>query len=320
LTANTAAKRQSEVASQRGTMIRGVIPVLYSFYDRSGALDLDAHMRQLEWALAQQATGVTLLGLASEGAALTQDERRRVIAKTASHLPAGKLLVITTRLDDNLGELARIALEARDEVGLIVQIGRDPAPSMRQILEVSADRSLAARVKLGLQLAPGLIDTAFSAAGLVELPDILQRLSFLKAEYNSLALEAHLRALGKRLDLLVGKNGQNLIDYLRIGATGVIPGTEMTEPLASIVSDWMEGRHDRATQRYGAAAPYIDFAMQDLDTVIDVGRAVTARALGIAQVAGRRLAPAQGDAFEPAIDFWFARWDAMQQDARVSAP
>jgi hypothetical protein len=60
--------------------------------------------------------------------------------------------------------------------------------------------------------------------------------------------------------------------------------------------------------------------MQDLDTVIDVGRAVTARALGIAQVAGRRLAPAQGDAFEPAIDFWFARWDAMQQDARVSAP
>jgi 4-hydroxy-tetrahydrodipicolinate synthase len=237
-------------------MIRGVIPVLYSFYDKSGALDLDAHMRQLEWALAQQATGVTLLGLASEGAALTQDERRRVIAKTASHLPAGKLLVITTRLDDNLGELARIALEARDEVGLIVQIGRDPAPSMRQILEVSADRSLAARVKLGLQLAPGLIDTAFSAAGLVELPDILQRLSFLKAEYNSLALEAHLRVLGKRLDLLVGKNGQNLIDYLRIGATGVIPGTEMTEPLASIAQrNATEPRRPTSTSRCRISTP-----------------------------------------------------------------
>jgi hypothetical protein len=228
-------------------------------------------------------------------------------------------LLITTRPDDDLNAMARIALADGDDVGLIVQIGRDPAPSMQQITAIAADPSLADRVKIGLQLAPGLIDTAFSAAGLAALPDILQRLSFLKAEYNSLALDSHLKGLGKRLDLLVGRNGQNLIDYLRIGATGAIPGPEMTAPLSLILSDWRNGHRDRATKHYGLAAPYIDFAMQDLDTVIDVGRAVTARALGLTNALSRRMAPAPRG-FEPAIDFWFSRWDAIRQDAPITSP
>lgn len=297
-------------------MIRGVIPVLYSFYGKSGVLDLEAHAQQIVWVLARRAAGVTLLGLASEGAALTPDERTNLIARTARHLPRDKALLITTRPDDDLNGIARVALENRDEIGLIVQIGRDPAPSLEQIRRVSADPSLAESVRIGLQLAPGLIDTAFSAAALGELPDIVQRLSFLKAEYNSLDLDAHIRTIGKRLDLLVGRNGQNLIDYLRIGATGAIPGPEMTAPLSLIVSDWLDGRHDSAIRHYGAVAAYIDFAMQDLDTVIDVGRAVTARAIGLHEIGSRRLASRRpSETFEPAIDFWFARWDEFQQDA-----
>ena len=299
--------------------MKGVIPVLYSFYAKSGALDLDAHSRQLAWAMAQHAAGVTLLGLASEGAALSQEERKTIIARSVERLPPGKTLLITTRPDDDLSEIATIALAARDEVGLIVQIGRDPAPSMDQIRKVAADPSLSVRIKIGLQLAPGLIDTTFSAAALAALPDILRRVSFLKAECNSLALDAHLKALGKRLDLLIGRNGQNLIDYLRIGATGVIPGTEMTGPLSVIVSDWMEGRHERAIERYGAAAPYIDFAMQDLDTVIDVGRAVTARALGL-DLGSRRMTPARPETLAPAIDFWFSRSSEIQQTVKAAAP
>lgn len=289
-------------------MIRGVIPVLYSFYGRSGVLDLEAHVRQIDWLMPRGASGVTLLGLASEGASLTQDERKSVIARTAKCLPVGATLLITIRPNDDLDEIARIALEARGEVGLIVQIARDPAPSISQIRKISADPSLASSVAIGLQLAPGLIDTAFSAASLQALPDIVQRVSFLKAEYNSIELDAHLRTLGKTFDLLVGRNGQNLIDFLRIGATGVIPGVEMTGPLSSIVSGWANGRHDDAAARYGTVAAYVDFAMQDLDTVIDVGRAVTARLLDLDRGDRRQPSGREGASFDSAIDFWFSRW------------
>ena len=292
-------------------MIRGVIPVLYSFYGRSGVLDLDAHARQIEWVMPRGATGVTLLGLASEGASLTQDERKALIRLTAKRLPASAILLVTTRPDDDLHEIAQLALETRGEVGLIVQIGRDPAPSIGQIQKIASDLSLASSVKVGLQLAPGLIDTAFSAASLRTLPDIVQRLSFLKAEYNSIELDAHLRQVGKKLDLLVGRNGQNLIDYLRIGATGVIPGVEMTGPLFSIVSDWKDGRCGDAIKRYGAVATYVDFAMQDLDTVIDVGRSVTARLLNLDPGSRRQPSGREGASFDTTIDFWFSRWQAF---------
>src|SRR5438477_1770472 len=215
-------------------MIRGVIPVLYSYFGKSGALDLDAHVRQIDWVMSRGATGVTLLGLASEGASLSPDERKCVIARTAQHLSASAALLVTTRPDDDLHDIARIALESRGDVGLIVQIGADPAPSIAQIRRIAADASLASSVSIGLQLAPGLIDTAFSAASLQALPDIVQCVSFLKAEYNSIELDQHLRTVGKKFDLLVGRNGQNVIDYLRIGATGVIPGPEMTARVCSI--------------------------------------------------------------------------------------
>jgi len=273
-------------------MIGGVIPVLYSFYGKSGTLDLAAHEQQIAWVLAGQASGVTLLGLASEGASLTPDERKAVVRVTAQRLPAAATLLVTTRPDDDLRDIAQIALESRGEVGLIVQIGRDPAPSIRQIQDLSGDASMAAGVRQAL-------------------PDIVARLSFLKAEYNSSELDAHLRALPKRFDVLVGRHGQNFIDYLRIGATGVIPGTEMTAPLRPILSEWTSGRHDEAIRRYGTLAGYVDFAMQDLDMVIDIGRAVTARALGFDAGSRRQPAGRDGVALEAAVDFWFARWQTL---------
>src|ERR1051325_10027079 len=104
-------------------MIHGVIPVLYSFFDKSGALDFGTHVRQIDWAMSRGAAGVTVLGLASEGASLTQDERKSVVSHTTKHLSASPTLLVTTRSDDDLNEIARIALASRDEVGLIVQIG-----------------------------------------------------------------------------------------------------------------------------------------------------------------------------------------------------
>jgi len=293
-------------------MIRGVIPVLYSYFGTSGALDLESHARQIDWVMSRGAAGVTLLGLASEGGALTQEERKTVIERTAQQLSADAALLVTTRPDDDLHDIARIALKFRRDVGLIVQIGTDPAPSIAQIRSIAADSSLAGSVQVGLQLAPGLIDTAFSAASLQALPDVVQRMSFLKAEYNSIELDAHLKMLGKSFDLLVGRNGQNLIDYLRIGATGLIPGPEMTAPHASIVSDWMAGRPDDAIARYGNVASYIDFAMQDLDTVIDVGRAVMARALDLDRGNRRRPSGREGPSFDAAIDVWFSRWQQFE--------
>jgi 2-keto-3-deoxy-L-arabinonate dehydratase len=292
-------------------MTAGVLPVLYSFFTDSGLFDLDAHERQIAWVRSNGAAGVTLFGLASEGAALSPNERLSILGQTCKSLTAHEALLVTVRPDDDIGLLSRCAVDNRGQVALIVQIGADAAASIHQIDTLVADPDLARRVDLGLQLAPGLIETEFSAGSLAAYPALLARLSFLKAEYNSIELSAHLANIGQPLDLLVGRHGHNLIEYLRIGAVGVIPGTEMTAALKHILHKWTAGQPSEALQAYCDVAPYVDFAMQDLDTVIDVGRAITARALDMKPGQRRRPSNVDAQSFQRAIEAWWPYWQVM---------
>jgi len=302
-------------------MVGGVIPVLYSFFTANGVPNLDAHDLQLTWAMENGATGVALLGLASEGAALSLSERIAVVSRTAAFLSPTATLLVTIRPDDDIVQIAKCALKHRSRVGVIVQVGRDPALSLKQIRVLCNDKGLATNVDIGMQLAPGLIDTEFTGASLRAEPDLLRCLGFLKAEYNSVDLDLHLRQLNAPIRLLVGRHGQNLMDYLRIGAIGVIPGTEMTGPLHTILQLWQDDKKEDALHAYGAVAPYVDFAMQDLDTVIDLGRVVTAHVLDI-PIGTRRTTTARDPrAFQSAVDTWLPYWIAMNSKlAAGSAP
>ena len=51
--------------------------------------------------------------------------------------------------------------------------------------------------------------------------------------------------------------------------------------------------------------------MQDLDTVLDVGRAVTARALGFKQGLRRLLSSRDSKTLSAAIEAWWVHWQAM---------
>ncbi len=292
-------------------MTAGILPVLYSFFSDSGSFDLEAHERQIAWVRSHGAAGVTLLGLASEGAALSPTERRSILRETCKHLTAQEALLVTVRPDDDIRLMTACAIDTRDRVALIIQIGADSVASIDQVDTLVADPELARRVDLGLQLAPGLIDTDFSAGSLAAYPALLERLSFLKAEYNSIRMAAHLSTIARPLDLLVGRHGQNLIEYLRIGAVGVIPGTEMCLALRNILNKWKAGQHADALQAYSAVAPYVDFAMQDLDTAIDVGRAITARALNLKLGERRRPSDIDAQARQRAVDAWWPYWQEM---------
>ena len=53
--------------------------MLFSFFDKAGAIRRDAFRRQVSAAVGSGASGVAVLGLATEVAKLSQSERRQVI-------------------------------------------------------------------------------------------------------------------------------------------------------------------------------------------------------------------------------------------------
>lgn len=286
------------------TMPSGVLPVLYSFYRPDGGLDLDANARQIDYALASGANGITLLGLASEGGLLTAEERLSSIRAAAVRIPKERNMLITVRPEDDARVFADAAMTRRRDVALIFQVGADAGAALAQCRKL---RRQCPEALCGLQLAPGLIaGSSATAELLVGRADT--GIDFIKAEYNSLELAGDMTKLDPRPVLLVGKHGFNLIEYLRIGAAGVIPGTEMTAALSRVLDHYRAGRTSDALAHYGRCASYVDFAMQDLDTVITVGREVTARALGFSDQGRRATASRHTASLNAAIDVWAGYW------------
>ena len=111
-------------------MIGGVIPVLYSFYGKSGRSILRRTRSRSRGSWPGKRAASRCWGWHPREHRLRRTSARRVLRLTAQHLPAAATLLVTTRPDDDLRDIARIALESRDEVGLIVQIRRDPGANV----------------------------------------------------------------------------------------------------------------------------------------------------------------------------------------------
>ena len=116
-------------------------------------------------------------------------ERRDRANRAASVWPSANLL-ITTRPDDDLHDIARIALESRargwphraDRARPSSVIGANPQYLRRPFACRQDQDRLAACTGSDRHRVLGCLAA--------ELPDIVQRVSFLKAEYNSLELDA----------------------------------------------------------------------------------------------------------------------------------
>ncbi|MFM8882882.1 MAG: hypothetical protein ACKOGK_11665, partial [Betaproteobacteria bacterium] len=84
----------------------------------------------IAWVRQGGVAGITLFGLVSEGSALSPSERKLLLTHTCSILPPDEVLLVTVRPDDDVEDLVGCAVECRDRLGLIFQIGKDAGRSI----------------------------------------------------------------------------------------------------------------------------------------------------------------------------------------------
>ncbi len=66
--------------------LHGCIPILVTPFADDGSLDLESLEREIDWVLAEGASGVACVAIASEGYKLTETERDAVIATTVRRI------------------------------------------------------------------------------------------------------------------------------------------------------------------------------------------------------------------------------------------
>lgn len=281
--------------------MRGIWPILYAYFDATGALDRSAMRLQVEAARRCRAPGVAILGLATEVNKLSADEKRHLIRWAVEDLGGAAPLAVTIS-GATVGEqlaLARDAIDAGAAFLVLQPPARPGGPIGEAELEcffgdvLQGVAMVAPELPVGIQNAPEFLGVGLSVAGLARLREARPNLRFLKGEAPAAIIERTVEALGAGFPVLNGRGGMELVDNLRAGCAGMIVAPDCAWEQQKIADSFARGALAEAEAQYAWVLPAIVFVMQSLDTLVVYGKRIAAWRMGFDVVHDRRctLAP-----------------------------
>ncbi|MEP7239418.1 MAG: dihydrodipicolinate synthase family protein [Devosia sp.] len=261
--------------------IAGTYPMLYAFFDDAGALRRDAISRQIDAAIAAGASGIAVLGLGTEVHKLGRAERRTLVDWTMADT-AGRLPVAVTIADGNIPDMidgARFA-QAAGAAFVILQPPRPPA-SGAHLVDFFGAIADALDCPVGIQNAPEYLGIGLAADELLALNRAHPNVTLVKAESTALTVASVIDKVRGKLRVFNGRAGLELLDNLRAGVDGMIPGTETIDLQVGIERAMRSGDEAHAEQLYRRLLPAIVFMMQGLGTFLLYGKLIAAERLGL---------------------------------------
>lgn len=258
----------------------GIYPMLYAFFDGAGALRHDMLRRQVDVALAARAAGIAILGLGTETAKLTEDEREAVVATAAERLSGRAPLVATVRGKTPAAQIGMARrYRALGATAILIQPPPDPvdSPALRRFFATVID---ALDCPAGVQNAPEFLGYGLTDDDILGLASDCPNFAIAKLECSAIALEPVATRLVGRAMVFNGRCGLELPDCLRGGASGIIPGTETIDMTAAIHAAWVAGDHAEAERIYAEVLPVLTFIMQGVPQFLTYGKSLLAARLG----------------------------------------
>jgi 4-hydroxy-tetrahydrodipicolinate synthase len=273
----------------------GMWPVLYAYFDAQDSLDRDAMRRQVDATIAAGASGIVILGLATEVTRLSLEEKRSLIDWAAADI-ASRVPLAVTITGDTVD--AQVALadhaEERGATGLILQPPATRGQPESFYFDFFAAVMRRTHLPAGIQNAPEYLGVGLSAQSIVTLVEQCPQFRWLKGEGPAVTIRAtieRLRALGQALPVFNGRGGQEIVDNLRAGCAGLIVAPDTFDWQAAIYQAFAEGDIARAESLYAPLLPAIVFVMQSLDTLTCYGKRIAAWRLGFDVAHDRGVAP-----------------------------
>jgi dihydrodipicolinate synthase/N-acetylneuraminate lyase len=250
------------------TDLRGCIPILCtSFFDDS-SVDYESLERQIDWVIAEGASGVATLALASEGYKLTESERdeitRVVVAKTAGRVP------VVVSADGGSPEVAidrALRAQRAGATALMVLPASFVKPGPAALRDYYVRIGRAVKIPLIIQDAPQLTGVPMEPALWADLAREVETIQYVKAEGvpQGQTLTATLEQSEGRLTVFCGWGGLSMIDAMERGAAGSMPAANFTRLFADIQRRFEAGDVAGAESVFQSELPYVLWAMQSID-------------------------------------------------------
>ncbi|MPY88742.1 MAG: dihydrodipicolinate synthase family protein [Luteitalea sp.] len=243
----------------------GIFPIVNTTFDAAGRLDLDSQLRLVRFLLDCGAHGLGLFGTASEGYTLNGEERLTLLRLIVREVHGRVPIVVST---GHTGTDVAVALsrQAQEEGAQAVMVVPPYylKPDAEGIFEYYRAIDAALEIPIMVQDAPLMTAVAMAPALLARLGRELPRVRYAKIEAPPTGpkMTDVRRLAGDELTIFGGLNGQFLIEELNRGASGTMPGSDLTDMFVHVHHAWKTGDEAAARAEFTRYLPIIRYELQ----------------------------------------------------------
>uniref|UniRef100_A0AAU3GQA7 Dihydrodipicolinate synthase family protein n=1 Tax=Streptomyces sp. NBC_01401 TaxID=2903854 RepID=A0AAU3GQA7_9ACTN len=242
----------------------GLIPILATPFTATGELDVQSLRSLVEFQLWAGADGVAVFGMASEGFALTTEERATIL-REVRRIVGPQLPVIAgvngTSTVTALEQGRAAATGGADQLMVLPPFLSKPAPD--QIGEFFTEVAAGAGIPVMVQDAPGVTGVPIPAGTIAELSHVTGITSVkVEAPPTATKIDSLRGLLSADFAVLGGQNAQALIEEYDHGAVGTMPACEFTDLLRPLLDDLAVGKRDEARAAYSSLLPLIHIGVR----------------------------------------------------------
>lgn len=244
----------------------GILPSLPTLFGADGKVDAYALGRVARFAAEAGASGLVTFGLAGEVSRLLDLEREallvHVIAEVGPELP-----VLTGVTSGNTGASQALARHAEraGAAGIVIAPPGASRLSSADLVDYIADVASATILPAIVQDAPEYLSVAVGPGVVLEAARRAPNVTAVKLEVGPEGIEMWRAQLGDGFRLYGGNGGVFLLDCLRAGADGMMPGADTVDLQVAIEQAERDGRGDEADRMFRRLLPLLVFQMQTIE-------------------------------------------------------
>ena len=244
---------------------QGIFPIVLTTFDEHYELDEQSQLALINYLIECGVHGVAIFGNASEGYALSEAEKGRlmplIIKEVRKRVP---VFVSTGYTGTHVAVQISKAAEEAGADGLMILPPYFLKPSADDLFGYYKAISDAVSIPIMIQDAPLLTGVNIGAAQMARLAKECANVRYTKVEAppTTLKVTEVKQAVGDTLTIFGGLNGQFFLEELQRGARGTMPGSDMMPMFVKVWGLFRAGKHKEARAEFNRHLPLIRFELQ----------------------------------------------------------
>lgn len=243
----------------------GIFPIALTTFNEQYEIDEHSQLALINYLIDCGVHGIAIFGNASEGYALSEAEKARlmplIIKEVRKRVP---VFVSTGHTGTHVAVQISKAAEDAGADGLMILPPYFLKPSAEDLFGYYKAISDAVSIPIMIQDAPLLTGVNIGAAQMARMAKECANVKLTKVEAPPTAMKVSevKQAVGDTMTIFGGLNGHFFLEELQRGARGTMPGSDMMPMFVKVWNLYEAGQYKEARAEFNRHLPLIRFELQ----------------------------------------------------------